>query len=807
MYKKPNRFIIVSDNRVKKSEAFMKKMILSAMLVAVLSGCAAYKQLTPEPEVKPEENGYIELKDDQEWFELDAGKKYYIEFPAAPADNFYLVTKSDAGDKISTVLSSAFDADEKGPLSPLPNEAAADAGEQAWPVDDSVQKFYLAIENVREDLPLHLQYRYLPRWRYKFETQAAAFRELLTENTMSRDTYEAIGVSVKTTALPYEKLLNELNSKNGQIRGLQKQLATIEKLFPASIINSSDPAYLDFTRLQEDLEVENTFQENFRKALEALQLEVRTRGSIPAFAGAAPQFNAFLSEKERYPQNISGTLTRAIDARLDELVPYYDDLLRRKKDIEPVDLNTEEITSLYENAGKNIGPDYKNIAAYVTLFNRKAEKHAEARGILDEARQKLQGLKGRPTVKFFSSLAGKAQKALSLLPSAGFGSSPYKKTAAAKKMTSAIHKIYNEALSLKQKYTQAANLVTTLNRLEGQKQYGQMIETINNNPGLSFFKTLYADLDRKSLQRQKGAITSALARQKWAEAEQALRRLYNEKRFINTKKTAPVKKQLVRALEDTLVNRVERFTRRRVDAFVNEKYGTLDNVNALYDNPVFEPVWDITFTSGSKAQLAARKQKLRQRLQKLKEVEFPARAITALYRDFTADVNNNGVARARAIVAHGQHYKGKDRKIKTLVAECDPWASKWLTKTADYRLVYALPTTSNDQGENTYVFRINIRIPTEARFPVYDLNIKLPAEVGQKGGAWYQQMTMNKKVLKPEGRFSIVAPGKSNNYTALVTPLSVEPKGDNVLEVRFKQKGLKVFPVSVMAEKPILRKN
>ncbi len=785
----------------------MKKIILSTMLVAMLSGCAAYKQLTPEPAVKPAENGYIELKDDQEWFELDAGKKYFIEFPAAPADNFYLITKTDAGDKISTVLSPTFDADEKGALDPLPNEAAADAGEQAWPVDGSVQKFYWVIENVREDMPLHLQYRYLPRWRYKFETQAAAFRDLLTENTMSRDTYGAIGISIKTASLPFDKLLSELESKNGQIRGLQKQLATIEKLFPPSIINSSDPAYLDFTRIKEDLEVENTFQNNFRKALKTLQLEVQTRGSVPAFAKAAPQFTGFLQEKERYPENITGTLTRAIDARLDELPPYYDDLLRRKKDISAIDLDVDAVTALHEAAGKKTGSAYKNLAAFVTLFNNKAERREEARQILDQARKKVAGLRGRPSARLFAELSAQAQKALSLLPSAGFGSSPYKKTTAARKMTSAIHKIYNEALSLKQKYSRAQNVVTTLSRLDAQKQYGQMIATINDNPGLSFLKSLYADLDQKSLQQQKKAITTALAQQKWAVAEQGLRRLYNEKRFLNSRKAAPVKKQLVRALEDTLVNRVERYTRQRVNAFVNEKYGTLQNVNALYDNPVFEPVWDITFTSGSKAQLAARKKKLRQRLQKLKEIEFPAKAITALYRDFVADINNNGVARARAIVVHGQHYKGPDRKIKTLVAECDPWASKWLTKTADYRLVYALPTTSNTQGENTYVFRINIRIPTQARFPVYDLNIKLPPEVGQKGGAWYQQITMNKKVLKPEGRFSIVAPGSSNNYTALVTPLSVEPKGDNVLEVRFKQKGLKVFPVSIMAEKPILRKN
>jgi len=265
---------------------------------------------------------------------------------------------------------------------------------------------------------------------------------------------------------------------------------------------------------------------------------------------------------------------------------------------------------------------------------------------------------------------------------------------------------------------------------------------------------------------------------------------------------------VVRALEDTLLNRVERVTAQKVDAFVNERYADVNNVEAMYKNPVFDPAWDITFTSGSRSQLTTRKEKLRERLKSLKEVVFPQKAIDALYKDFSQNINNNGVMKARAIVVHGNNYKGDDRRIKNIVGECDPWAAKWITKEVEYRRIFAVPTTTNPNGENTYVFRVNIRIATDARFPAYDMNIKLPKTIASSTGvAWYDQMTMNKEILKPEGRFTITSPNSSNDYTALITPLQVVKNADSVLEVRFTHNSFKVFEISVMAQKPILRKN
>ena len=143
------------------------------------------------------------------------------------------------------------------------------------------------------------------------------------------------------------------------------------------------------------------------------------------------------------------------------------------------------------------------------------------------------------------------------------------------------------------------------------------------------------------------------------------------------------------------------------------------------------------------------------------------------------------------------------------VGECDPWASKWITKPKSYRSVFALPTTTNAGGSNTYVFRMNIRIPSKAKFPVYDLNIKLPKEVARAASSekWYDKILLNKDVVKNEGRYTVTAPTASNNYEFQITPIRMLAEGDNVLEIHFTHASFKALQVSVMAQKPIIKKH
>jgi hypothetical protein len=269
------------------------------------------------------------------------------------------------------------------------------------------------------------------------------------------------------------------------------------------------------------------------------------------------------------------------------------------------------------------------------------------------------------------------------------------------------------------------------------------------------------------------------------------------------------KNAAVRDLEDTLYTKIERLTRAKVNKFLEEKVNTLENVDSLYSDSVFLPAYNITFSSGSKMELVKRKNQLVADLAKMKENEFPAKAIKLLYEQFTRNPDDNGVLKARAIVTHGKHYVGEDKDVKIRIAECNPLLAKWISKPKEYRRVFVLPITDKKNGKNKYVFRMNINIPTEAAFPVYDVNIKLPKDISQNAAAsqWYDEITLNKKLLKNEGRFSITAPSAANDFECQITPVQMNKDQGNILEVNFTASAFKVFIVSVMVQKPIIKKN
>jgi hypothetical protein len=269
-----------------------------------------------------------------------------------------------------------------------------------------------------------------------------------------------------------------------------------------------------------------------------------------------------------------------------------------------------------------------------------------------------------------------------------------------------------------------------------------------------------------------------------------------------------MKAALVEELEDSLYTKIDRVSRIRITKFLEENINVLENVDSLYSDSVFVPVYDVKFSSGSKKELLQRKADLVAHLQKMRDNEFPAKAITLLYNQFISNPNDNGVFKARAIVAHGKYYKGDDKKIKTRIAECDPMSSKWIVKPADYRRIFALPVTSKKRGVNKYVIRLNVDIPTEAEYPVYDVNIKLPKEIAENAATqqWYETISLNKKLLKSEGRFSITSPSASNDYECQITPVQMNKGKANVLEITFSHPSFKVHPVSIMVQKPLIKK-
>ena len=180
-----------------------------------------------------------------------------------------------------------------------------------------------------------------------------------------------------------------------------------------------------------------------------------------------------------------------------------------------------------------------------------------------------------------------------------------------------------------------------------------------------------------------------------------------------------------------------------------------------------------------------------------------------IYREFTRNINDRGVEKARAVVIHGQNYRGTNRRIKNLVAECDPYTPKWISRPTEYRKIYVLPTSTNPNGENQYMFRLNVRIPSKAKFPVFDVNLKLPSDIAAEAttSKWYDYITLNKEPLKPEGRFTITAPTAENNYEAQLTPVQMKASENNILEVQFTHPSFQVFEISTMSQRPIMRKD
>jgi hypothetical protein len=190
-------------------------------------------------------------------------------------------------------------------------------------------------------------------------------------------------------------------------------------------------------------------------------------------------------------------------------------------------------------------------------------------------------------------------------------------------------------------------------------------------------------------------------------------------------------------------------------------------------------------------------------------IQFPETAIKLIYKDLTRAPHDRGVEKARAILAHAKFYKGKDKSVRNIIDECDPMIAKTLSKPKEYRRLLVLPVNETASSLNEYVFRVNVKIPSEAQFPVFDVNFKVPPEIAEHAGAkqWFTEMTLNKKVVKTEGHMRVIAPSSDNDFEAQITPVQMSKARDNIIEIRFKYPAFQLFEVSVMAQVPLIRKN
>jgi hypothetical protein len=252
----------------------MRSKILLALSLSLLAGCATFKELQPKPELAPLERGYIELKNDKEDFQLDQGKQYFIRFPRPIKDNFALVLQTNAKWYFSSYLTRTFD-DGKGPKVPIRDEAPREDSSLVYAIDLSSGTFFWVIDTVRQDIALHVHYRYVPRWRYTFENEYAGFKQTLAGSLVDRSTYSVRRrAPTPIESVDYREAARLCRRAHGQAcRDERDSSRRSPDLFPPDIAAANDTAYQNYKTLRAAVEDEIQFQQNYAAALSVFQRE------------------------------------------------------------------------------------------------------------------------------------------------------------------------------------------------------------------------------------------------------------------------------------------------------------------------------------------------------------------------------------------------------------------------------------------------------------------------------------------------------------------------------------------------------
>jgi hypothetical protein len=372
-------------------------------------------------------------------------------------------------------------------------------------------------------------------------------------------------------------------------------------------------------------------------------------------------------------------------------------------------------------------------------------------------------------------------------------------------------RLANETIHIKdlqQRYQKAEEVVPQINTFRRQENYRGVIRLLNANRTLGFLLSQYPGIDTLSLGHQTRMISNCLSIKAWGAAETKIDELFRDRDYLNPDVITGKRNQYIKQYESELFQEVNLASRSSSELFIKNHETTLKNISSLYNDSAFIPVYKLTFSSTGPKDLQEKKKQIEDYLTEMKTIHFPETAIKALYKELTKNIREQGVEKARAIVDHGKYYKGLDKQVKSLVGECDCFVPKIITKSTEYRKFFVLPSTNNKKGNNDYLLRLDIQIPSDAEFPVYDVNIAIPSELAQNAEqkAWFDEITINKKQIKNEGRFHITAPSSANNYESQITPVQISKGAPNILEIKLKYNEFRVFEVSVMAQKPIIRK-
>ncbi|HEY6950911.1 MAG TPA: hypothetical protein VI758_00820, partial [Bacteroidota bacterium] len=604
----------------------------------------------------------------------------------------------------------------------------------------------------------------------------------------------------------------KLREKNKQLSTMNDELLRLEKVFPPNIASSSDTMYARYVGLRDETRDELKFQSDYDAILTTLQRESETRGNFAAFMERASEFEKILEQKDRFRAPILDYLKSVYLHRLDEALPAYDAQLQKKDDFSVIELKPpmSDVEQLYVACGAQLTSELKDLRDFTAQFNKTSQALQNAENAYETASASMDKKTPWPSDAYYPELIAKLDKAKFPNPQNALASfSRYSDLKATRMLIDGSRNELTKIDQLEARFVKAADVVRQINALKPQQDYRGIIHILRNNRDLDFVLAQYADVDALLLKSQGDKIRERLNAGDFKATEDGLSNLLDDKDYLNLSQIAAKKLQTVQSFEVELYERVLNLSTERVDAFVKANEANIVNVPALYADSAFLPVYTLTFSSESPGRVLEKRRKIDAYLNHAKLIVFPENSIKTIYKALTQAPRDHGVEKARAILAHATFYKGQDKTVRTIIDECDPTIAKTLTKPKDYRRILVLPVNESPSASNEYLFRVNVKIPTEAKFPVFDVNIKVPSEVAEHAGSkqWFSQMTLNKKVVKTEGHMRVTAPSADNNYEAQITPVQMSKDRDNIIEIRFKYPSFQLFEVSVMAQVPLIRKN
>ena len=787
----------------------MKRRLIGLTLVlAFLSGCSAYKEISPDPEIKPKINGFVRIKKKKENFKLEKGEKYYVVFAKPAKSRVYLMIENNIKPFSEYYFTDKF-LKETG-YKKIPDLTPDDENLSVFPLDTLHAKFYWIIENIAKDTLLYAKYRYIEAWRFGFERDYDKEFALFEKTKVEREKYRRVDLSEKLTDL--QNRLSELEAKSDTLALLRRRVTAMEKYFPDEFRTAKDYDYKKYLIFSNDVEEEYLFQKKSLALLKTIVELKKSENQPDLFLQSVPLFYDFLASQTSIDNSLKNKVKEIIALRLKKIEDYYEKIALKKVDVEPFNLYPplETVEKLYE-ATYGVVP--QSFLRYKLFFENFDKNAIELQNYFEYEKRLKEYLAKAPKwlpSRFFDKALALVNKMAENLPEirpSGFRE--FRQYTCVTVLTEKVKLIKRSLRKYEREFKEAGFVVAQINNLKKEGAYSEIISLLKNNSALVFLRKHYAFLDKDYIHATEKKIDAAFNAKNWALAENEIKKLFYFNSFLNPKKIEEYRDSVVFKRDQRLFKLVSVYTKARVDSIAEANIGAFENLEQIYSPETFAPLYVFRFDPRGEEFVKEKNAQLQNYVDKIKFYDYPEKSILKLYDEILRDKNNHGVEKARAILYHGRFYRGSNKKVKNIIDEFNMNIAKTIRAPKTYRKIFVVPVTDNPQGKNEYKFRVQLKIPTEAKFPVYEINIKLPKEIAKNAAneKWYDKITLDGKIIKNEGRIKIIAPSAENNYECKISPVQTDVTGRNILEVSFTFPSYKVYEISVMAQKPIIRKN